>query len=107
MEIERGPETTFHLCAAPQIEIKGDKADVEVYGIAGSRGGGKTNLYGGRYLDKWERRNGEWRIADRRFVLDWNMDPDVIGGEHPELKMIDPRSPEHPQFRRMGSDVTG
>ena len=109
MEIEAGPETTFHFCGSPQIELDGDVAYVEVYGIAGSRGDGKTNLYGGRYIERFERRNGEWRIARCEYVLDWNMDqdvPDVVGGDHPELKMINPRSPNHPLFRRMGADAT-
>jgi len=26
----------------------------------------------GRYLDKFERRNGEWRIFQRQVVMDWN-----------------------------------
>lgn len=35
---------------------------------------GKTHDYlmGGRYVDRLERRNGEWRIAKRRVVMDWN-----------------------------------
>lgn len=109
MEIERGPETTFHMLGAEQIELDSDEAHVECYGIAGSRGGGKTNVFGGRYITRFERRNGEWRMAACTYVLDWHLDqdvPDIVGGPHPELKMIDPRSPEHPWFRRMGRDVT-
>ena len=26
----------------------------------------------GRYLDRFERREGEWRIANRQVVMDWN-----------------------------------
>jgi hypothetical protein len=113
MEIERDPETTFHLLASAQIELDGDTAYVECYGIAGGRGTDKTNIFGGRYIERFERREGpsgkEWRIASCTYVLDWNMDqdvPDVVGGPHPELKMIKPRSPDHPWFRRMGRDVT-
>ena len=29
-------------------------------------------LYGGRYVDRLEKKNGEWRIALRRVVMDWN-----------------------------------
>lgn len=28
--------------------------------------------YGGRYIDRLERRLGEWRIAKRTVVMDWN-----------------------------------
>ena len=26
---------------------------------------------GGRYVDRFERRHGEWRIAERTVVVDW------------------------------------
>ena len=29
-------------------------------------------FYGGRYVDRLEKRNGEWRIIHRRVVMDWN-----------------------------------
>ncbi len=29
-------------------------------------------LFGGRYVDRLERRQGEWRIARRQVVMDWN-----------------------------------
>ena len=29
-------------------------------------------LYGGRYVDRLEKRKGEWKIAHRRVVMDWN-----------------------------------
>jgi len=109
MEIERGPETTYHLLSSVQIELDGDTAYAEAYGIAGGRGTDKINIFGGRYITRFERRNGEWRMASVLYVLDWNMDqdvPEVLGGPHPELKMVKPRSPDHPWFRRMGSDVT-
>ena len=31
---------------------------------------GNGHSFGGRYLDRFERRNGVWRIAHRRAVLD-------------------------------------
>ncbi len=29
-------------------------------------------LYGGRYIDRLEKKEGEWKIAHRRVVMDWN-----------------------------------
>jgi hypothetical protein len=29
-------------------------------------------FYGGRYVDKLEKRDGEWRIKRRTVVMDWN-----------------------------------
>lgn len=34
---------------------------------------GQDVLTGGRYLDRYERRAGMWRIAERTFVADWTM----------------------------------
>jgi membrane carboxypeptidase/penicillin-binding protein len=30
-------------------------------------------IYGGRYVDRLEKRNGVWRIAKRTVVMDWNL----------------------------------
>ena len=35
------------------------------------RDGTKVDLGGGRYIDRLERRDGEWRIAARELVIDW------------------------------------
>ena len=29
-------------------------------------------IVAGRYLDRMEKRNGEWRILRRVYVMDWN-----------------------------------
>jgi hypothetical protein len=60
------------------IELHGDAANVETYYIAyhGSTDpetGAETLLNtGGRYLDRFERRQGEWKIADRLVTIDWS-----------------------------------
>lgn len=62
-------------------KVRGDKAKVEE--IFGSRYMQQFNwddtssvphhfYYGGRYVDRLERRKGEWRIAKRTVVMDWN-----------------------------------
>src|SRR5580698_7483622 len=49
MEIEAAGDSTFHMCACVQIEFDGDDiAHVECYGLAGGRGRGNTQIYGGR-----------------------------------------------------------
>lgn len=108
MEIERSSETTFHLCAAPQIDLRGDTAYVECYGIAGGRNKGETNVFGGRYVDVFKRRDGVWKIASRKYVLDWHMGQKATNKDerpHPELEVVTDRSPRHPLFRRMGIEV--
>lgn len=59
------------------IELDGDAARVESYVLAlhpvrDRETGSETHaLAGGRYLDRFEKRDGEWKIADRRVVIDW------------------------------------
>jgi hypothetical protein len=59
---------TTHTC-----EIQGDTAHVESYviGTMVIRDGSTLSLMGGRYLDRLERREGEWRIALRRCTIEW------------------------------------
>ena len=57
------------------IEITGDHAVGESYVLAyrGTNGDDpQDTLTGGRYIDKYERRNGSWKIAQRAFVMDWS-----------------------------------
>jgi hypothetical protein len=59
---------TTHNC-----ELDGDIAHAETYVLFIHRqGDGRSVLFGGgRYLDRFERRDGEWRIALRRVVMDF------------------------------------
>ena len=74
---EAEAERRWHLCTSVLIEVDGDKATGECYGIAvGSQrsedGSLTDSMYGGRYLDEFERRDGEWRISKRTYILDWS-----------------------------------
>jgi len=59
---------TSHTC-----EIDGDVAHTESYVIFVHRykDGRTVHVAGGRYLDRLEKRDGEWRIAVRRLVVDF------------------------------------
>ncbi len=71
-----GAPVTLHRTASTLIRVDGDRARSESYVIAYTRSpegeGWTQRLIGGRYLDRHERRDGEWRIAHRTYVLDWN-----------------------------------
>ncbi len=57
-----------------RIEIDGDTAHSETYCLfcQRRRDGERVLEFGGaRYIDRLERRDGEWRIAARRTVMDW------------------------------------
>ncbi len=64
----------FHSLANEYFEIRGDEAVGETYVIAYSATLGddpQETITGGRYLDRFVKRDGEWKIAHRRFVFDW------------------------------------
>lgn len=65
----------FHSIANDILRLDGDVAHAELYAVIhnGVREAGRVveQMLGGRYLDRYECRRGEWRIAERRFVLDW------------------------------------
>lgn len=67
---------TQHTMPNVLIELTGDTAAVETSFVAyhhRSAGDGATvEIFGGRYLDRFERRSGEWRIARRTVVHDWS-----------------------------------
>ncbi len=56
------------------IELDGDSAKVESYFWSCVVLPGETRqdrIGGGRYLDRFERRDGEWRIIERYVMSDW------------------------------------
>ena len=67
-----------HLLGTSYIDLQGDKAWVEtnLWTFARFEKDGKPidTFTGGRLIDRFERRDGEWRIAHRRTVFDWNRD---------------------------------
>jgi hypothetical protein len=68
---------TKHLLANVLIELDGDVARSESSYFAYHRfvdsdsGSAEDNFSGGRYLDRFERRDGDWRIAERVGLLDF------------------------------------
>jgi hypothetical protein len=62
----------FHTVANEWIEVSGDRAIGELYVIAQMTTGGNDVMTGGRYIDSYERRGGDWKIRSRTFVMDWN-----------------------------------
>ncbi len=73
-EVMPGLVITQHLIGNILIEIDGDVARAESYVLASHRveqaDGPHDIVVWGRYLDRFERRLGEWRIAHRQCVFD-------------------------------------
>jgi ketosteroid isomerase-like protein len=79
---------TVHTISNVWIRLDGDAAAVETYvhayHLMKGEGKGVEAVMAGRYLDRFERRDGEWRIAERKCVPDWEknctalLDPDTL-----------------------------
>jgi hypothetical protein len=70
-------ERTQHVIGNVLVEVSGDGAWAESYFVAyhdmaDAAGAPIRMTVAGRYLDRFERRGGEWRIAHRAFVSDWS-----------------------------------
>lgn len=67
---------TQHIIGQVLIEVDGDHAAGESYFIAHHAIDGEDGeiflTVAGRYLDRFERRGGQWKISHRQAVYDWN-----------------------------------
>lgn len=93
---------TSHLVANQLIELEGDRAWSETYGVARHWGEPpddyRVNFTSGfRFLDRFERRDGRWKVAERTAVLDW------VSVEGPETRHPNPGG--GPRGARDASDV--
>lgn len=71
-----GMDLTSHMIGNIIVDLNGDRAFAESYLTAYHRLKGKFGaltdcIVGARYVDEFERRNGEWRIAKRKLIYDW------------------------------------
>ncbi|MFD1613276.1 nuclear transport factor 2 family protein [Sphingomonas tabacisoli] len=70
---------TQHVLGQSYIELSGGTAKAETQVISYHRfafgaGDERDSTIGGRYLDAFEQREGEWRIAARTMIYDWLQD---------------------------------
>ena len=78
-----------HNVTTINFAISGDTAEGEIYTIAthtfvtGDRD--VDVIVGGRYLDKYEKRDGTWKFIERTIVTDWAHvnDPSSVDLSHP------------------------
>jgi hypothetical protein len=67
-------EATQHSISNALFEVEGDRANGEIYALAYHRThppDAQEIVIGGRYLDRYERRNGAWKFVHRSLALDW------------------------------------
>jgi ketosteroid isomerase-like protein len=81
-----------HNITTVNFAIAGDVAEGEIYTIAVHTLAGREHdidlIVGGRYLDKYEKRHGTWKIMERTIVTDWARvsDPSSMDLSHPITK---------------------
>lgn len=75
MPVLEAMERTQHFLGQIIVEVSGDRAFSEAYFVAYHRihpdGQPHDMMAAGRYLDRFEKRDGAWRISHRHAVYDW------------------------------------
>jgi len=90
-EIQKPMAILHHNVTTVNLKLDGERAEGEVYIIAFhqvERDGGRFDvLIGGRYFDKYEKRDGVWKFSHRSIVADWAYpaEPTKVDLEHPFL----------------------
>ena len=69
---------TLHTLGQSYFQFRGEEARVETHVVSYHRvrtaAGDRDTAIGGRYLDRFARRRGEWRLAERTLLYDWYRD---------------------------------
>ena len=70
---EKGQITTQHHLTNHSCDLDADMAHTETYYIFTARNRDETVwVAGGRYLDRFEKRSGQWKIATRYCTVEWS-----------------------------------
>jgi len=74
-EIQSSMRILHHNVTTHNIKLNGDQAEGEVYILAFHQAEGPNGLFdvliGGRYFDKYEKRDNQWKFSHRAIVADW------------------------------------
>ncbi len=97
-------DSSLHYVTNVLIDLDGDTADVESYCLCYLRqapavaGGPQSRAtVKCRYVDRFERRDGQWRIADRIVVFDESVTDEIVDALSPSW-VRSRRSFEDPVF---------
>ena len=97
-----------HYICNIHISLDGDLAYAEAYVLTFARfnkdGESIDTFTGGRICDRFERRDGEWKIAHRKLAFDWNRD--VPSKEGWCLGMFDPEDPNMHMGQKNPDDLS-
>lgn len=101
---------TQHVIGQCLIEVDGDTAAGESYFVAHHTVAGPDgdifSLAAGRYLDRFERRGGVWKISHRHAVYDWNStvpSTDTFDRANPGVRAYGTRGTADPSYAHFGT----
>ncbi len=70
---DHGQSATQHVLLNHSCDLDGDTAHTETYYLFAARNRDDSNwIAGGRYIDRFERRDGQWRVATRSTVIEYS-----------------------------------
>jgi hypothetical protein len=105
-EIQAPMEILHHNVTTVNIKLDGDYAEGEVYVLAFHKV--KTDnepfdlLIGGRYFDRYEKRDGIWKFSHRAVVADWVniQNPSIVDLNNPVIEgsLLGKATPDDPSY---------
>lgn len=110
MAVETASPRRWHVCTGVLVEVNGNTAKSECYGLSVSSAENEQGelvdfMFGGRYLDELEKRDGQWRISNRRYIADWlHQFPNgvaAITSSELMLKVLQIQEPGHTLYRQL------
>ena len=107
-----------HNITTVNFAIRGNEAEGEIYNLAIHTLAGKGRdidlVVGGRYLDKYEKRDDTWKLIERTIVTDWARvtDPSLMDMSHPITKdtlkgTLDETDPSYQFFSLLAGPLQG
>ena len=80
---QSGMEYTTHTVVNEyyDIDAANNSGKGEIYVLAFLSAGDSEYLVAGRYVDKYDSRDGDWRISFRQYIYDWSRTSDYSGSD--------------------------
>ncbi|MDB5725138.1 MAG: nuclear transport factor 2 family protein [Novosphingobium sp.] len=106
-------DTLSHLLGQSLIKVDGETAGVETYFIAvttviAADGTRSCNQLGGRYVDRLERREGQWKVKHRIAMRDWSISLTVEQDSYIRANLTPgQRSQQDPSYAALGIAHSG
>jgi hypothetical protein len=108
MEVEANSLHRWHVSTGVMVQVQGDSAKSECYGLSlgsmeNEQGELVDSLFGGRYLDELEKRDGQWRVSKRTYIADWTHHfpngLEALASSGFELNVLKIVQPDHESYR--------